>query len=193
MTSDTEKYALRKTLLDRRRALRESDVARKGAEIHARLRALPGFTNPPAVLTYVDAKDNEVPTQPLIALLFAAGMPVFVPVIAARGQMRWSRLEALDELAPARFGLLEPPPGRQRFEPYPARAIVLVPGIGFCTDGRRIGYGGGYFDRFLPTHPGTAIGLAFECQMVPDLPVSEHDRAVDMVVTESGVYRRPPG
>ncbi len=63
--------------------------------------------------------------------------------------------------------------------------VVVVPGLAFTPDGRRLGQGGGHFDRFLPLLRGDClrIGVAFEEQLVDDLPTSPHDIAVDVVIT----------
>ena len=64
--------------------------------------------------------------------------------------------------------------------------VILVPGLGFSHDGRRIGQGGGYYDRLLPLVRGLKIGVAFSCQMADQIPIEPHDHLVDGVITEHG-------
>jgi 5-formyltetrahydrofolate cyclo-ligase len=115
---------------------------------------------------------------------------VLVPVVRGPGEMLWSRLETWDDLARGHFGLLEPRGDRTRPSTPPPGAICLVPGIAFTPDGGRIGYGGGYFDRFLIYFDGFTAGMAFNVQMRDALPLDECDVRVHAVVTESAVYRR---
>ena len=182
-----DKRRLRAEALAVRRALAPEAVAEKSAAIHARLRALDSFAAARALLCYAASKDNEVDTLPILRALLAAARPVFVPVAEPGGRMRWSRLEAPGELVPARFGILEPPPARQRFEPFPAPSICLVPGLAFTRDGFRLGYGGGYYDRFLAGYGGVTVGLAYACQLRAALPCAPHDVPMRYVLTEDGL------
>ena len=83
------------------------------------------------------------------------------------------------------FGLLQPLADAQAVAPD----VILVPLIGFTADGRRLGQGGGHYDRWLAAHPGTpAIGLAWDCQLVADLPHEPHDHPLAAVVTPTRLY-----
>jgi len=183
----TAKVTLRAYYLALRRAMPPETVAAAGKTIFERVLTLSEFRDAPAVLTYVASKDNEVETRPLIERALAEARPVWVPVAGAGGALAWSRLRALDELAPGRFGILEPEPAARRIGPPPQDAVCLVPGIAFSPTGYRIGYGGGYFDRFLAGFGGVAVGLAYERQLAPDWRPEPHDRRVDILVTEARV------
>jgi len=152
--------------------------------------ALPEVRDASTVLCYVSSKDNEVDTHGLIAQFVETGRRVFVPIAEPGGIMLWSQLLELDELAPARFGILEPRPESRRISPAPPDALVLVPGIAFSPDGHRIGYGGGYYDRFLAGHEGPAIGLAFDVQIICSWETNEYDIPVKAVVTETRLIQR---
>ena len=184
-----DKQALRKQMLESRRAMALAEVRDKSMAIVKRLHSLEAFQQATRVLTYVASKDNEVDTRPLIESLLPEGKDVLVPIAEPGGHMTWSRLDALSELRPARFGILEPAPEFKRPTSPTAGDVVLVPGVAFAPDGYRIGYGGGYFDRFMAGFPGTKIGLAYDLQIVEKPPVEVHDVPVDMVVTEAKVYR----
>ena len=148
---DTIKEEIRRRCLAARRALAPEQVLEKSAAIYQHLQQLPLFQQASAVLTYVDSKDNEVQTRPLICQLLQNATPVFVPISEKGGQLRWSQLHNYDDLVPSRFGILEPRPERRTFPPLPTDAVCLTPGIAFSPRGDRIGYGGGYFDRFPRT------------------------------------------
>jgi 5-formyltetrahydrofolate cyclo-ligase len=185
-----DKAAIRRALLTRRRALTSDETRARGKAIEERLETLPEYAAAETVFIYVSSKDNEVGTHGLIEGALARGRPVAVPIAESRGRLLWSRLDAFDELAAGRFGILEPLPEFRRTVLPNASDIVVVPGIGFTPEGNRIGYGGGYFDRFLAGFTGVSAALAYSMQIVPSVPEEPHDVPVDIVVTESDVFRR---
>ncbi len=178
------KADIRAAALAARRALSPEAVAAKSAVIAQRVRALDAFERAPCVLSYVASKDNEVDTHALIDGLLRERRPVLVPVAEPLGVMIWSALHAWDDLTEGRFGILEPRPECLRPATPPPDSICLVPGVAFSEDGYRIGYGGGYFDRFLATFDGLGIGLAFREQMIQPWVPDPHDVAVQIVVTD---------
>lgn len=183
------KSDIRRRYLELRRALSHQDAAEKSARIRERLQDLKEFQQAEVVLSYISSKDNEVDTQVLIETLLASEKDVLVPFTGANRTLAWSPIRALSELAPATFGILEPRADCQRVMEPPAGAVVLVPGIAFARDGYRVGYGGGYFDRFLADFAGLKIGLAYDFQIVDSLPHAAHDVPVDIIVTESHIHR----
>ncbi len=91
---------------------------------------------------------------------------------------------AARDLAPGRFGIREPVGS----ELPPPPDLILVPGLAFDRSGNRLGWGGGFYDRWLGTHPGVPrLGIGFSCQIVADLPGEPHDLRVDGVLTEAGI------
>ncbi len=152
---------------------------------------MPCFHRSLLFLSYVSSKDNEVDTHTLIRDLLARRATVLVPVTQPGRVLVWSQLHELEDLAPGRFGILEPKQECLRLVPPPKGGVVIVPGVVFSTDCRRIGYGGGYFDRFLAQYEGTSIGLAFDCQIADDWVSEPHDIPVDFVVTESQLFTLP--
>ncbi len=183
------KSETRQKCLATRKNMAPDEVAAKSRAITERLKALDEFRKATTILCYVSSKDNEADTHALIESLLAEGRTVLVPVADREGILLWSRIEGLSELAPARFGILEPRPECRHLTVPPAESPVVVPGIAFTPDGCRIGYGEGYYDRFLAHHPGPGIALAFEVQIVPTFDRNHHDIAVDTIVTEQTVYR----
>lgn len=182
------KASIREDALKRRRSISADAAAENSAKIAARLDRVRIFQCASAVLSYVSAKDNEVDTWPVLRSLLAAGRSVFVPVCEPGTKtLEWSLLEDVRELVPAKFGLFEPDPAKRRVVPVPHGSVCLVPGVAFTRCGRRLGLGGGYFDRFLARYDGFAIGLAHATQLVEEIPVERHDRMVDLLVTECGV------
>ncbi|MEO7795598.1 MAG: 5-formyltetrahydrofolate cyclo-ligase [Thermoanaerobaculia bacterium] len=156
-----------------------------------RLLALPEIAGASRILTCLSF-GQELDTWRLVDRLLDMGKALFVP----RADPRDGRLHvhpypcALRTLA---FGLRQPPRGT----PEVALAAIddtldaaLVLGLGFDRRGFRLGYGSGYFDRFLLDRPFPAIGLAYDLQLEAELPAESHDIPLAVVVTESGIWRR---
>ncbi len=134
---------------------------------------------------------SEMDTATLMCGLYDRGATLALPVIDARKKPLIFRLYAPgDPLAPgAMMNILEPLPTA----PVVTPSVLLVPLLAFDARGQRLGYGGGYYDRTINglRQQGAmlAIGLAFSCQEVPDVPTGFHDARLDMIVTEKGVTR----
>ncbi len=184
----SDKAALRKEAESRRRSLSPEVVQRLGGEVQRHLAALPLFSDRVirAVAVY-DAQSFEVPLGDLVLELGSRGVVCVFPRVVKGSQVLSFRLVG-DEWARGPFGLREPPPHA------PQRAIAdidlfLVPGVAFTRAGLRLGRGGGYYDATLACRsPGApCIGVAFDCNVVTDLPVDAHDVPMDFVATESGV------
>ncbi len=184
-----DKAQIRKQCLARREASSPSDISNKSRSIRERLSALPEFRTASEIITYV-SKDNEVDTRLLIRDLLEQGRRVLIPISRKDGTLKWSSLKSLDDLGPGAFGVPEPPPDQRRIVEPANDALVIVPCVAFTPAGHRLGHGKGYFDRFLAQHRGTSVGLAFESQKIEHLPVEEHDIPLNIVLTESGCYRK---
>jgi 5-formyltetrahydrofolate cyclo-ligase len=93
-------------------------------------------------------------------------------------------VKEISELKPSRWNLREPDALPENVAPLEAVDLLLVPGVAFTRDGRRLGRGGGFYDRLLaePALRAVKIGICFAPQLVTELPVDPHDRAVDFVV-----------
>ena len=187
------KAEIRKDRLAARRAMSLEGVAAHSRAVIDRLRSLEAFHAARAFLCYVSSKDNEVDTLGLIQSLLDNHKPVIVPIAEPGGKMTWSRIIDLGELTPSHFGILEPRPEFHRVSMTPPDSVAIVPGIAWSIQCHRIGYGGGYFDRFLAAYKGATIGLAFDLQIVELWDIQPHDIPLNYVVTESRVYRNDLG
>lgn len=189
-----QKTVLRREINSKRRALSLEQWALLSEKIRRRIIESPFYASAEILLTYVSSKDNEVDTHTLIDCALAEGKQILVPVLAnERGGLRWSRLTSRDQLIRGRFGLCEVQPEFIEEVRYPDKgSICITPGIAFSKTGYRLGYGGGYYDRFLGEYQGITIGLAFEFQVVDAVPVDTHDFRVHHVVTDSFWYVCPP-
>jgi 5-formyltetrahydrofolate cyclo-ligase len=183
--SQQTKVWLRREFLERRRALVPEQVAVLSGGIVARALVLLTSQQHPVLLCYVASKDNEVETRELLAWALGAGTTVLVPVGLPGRALAWSVLEDFDSLVRTAFGIWEPPEAAREMVVPREDAPVIVPGIAFDREGYRLGYGGGYYDRFLAHHRGLKIGLAYDCQIADQLPHEIHDVPMNYIATES--------
>lgn len=175
------KTQLRRQLLQSRDRIPPERRRAKSLQITERLLNLPVVQAADCVFIYV-AFRSEVLTQPAISALLARGAAVCVPwtdTIARR--LIPARITTLDQLTPGAMGIPEPNPRHLQEVALGSIDVVVLPGAGFDCLGWRIGYGGGYYDRFLRSGTFQTVGIAFEEQIVPDVP---HDPAVDCPVRE---------
>jgi 5-formyltetrahydrofolate cyclo-ligase len=188
------KVALRRELRVRLAGLAPDAARRAAEEIARRALALPEVAEAGSVLVCLSF-GSELDTWGLVERLLASGKRVYVP----RADPRDRRLHlhrypcGLETLS---FGLRQPPRPAPGTEPdLPDEGIdmeigaVFVLGLGFDRRGIRLGYGGGYFDRFFGEHRVPAIGLAYGVQIVDRLPTEPHDVPMTVVVTEDEVIR----
>ncbi|MGA9085270.1 MAG: 5-formyltetrahydrofolate cyclo-ligase [Methanoregula sp.] len=183
------KQEIRAEVKRRRQALTPEEREEKSRRICGALLDLLDGTGP--VMAYV-AKPPEVDTAALIAGLLARGTRVIVPIIERETvSLRLSYLEDPSVLVESTFHVPEPTGHEIPARPDEVKAAI-IPLLAFDSEGNRLGYGAGYYDRFLAAHPGMkTIGVAFACQEMPDLPGESTDIQMDMIVTESGIVRVP--
>lgn len=186
------KAALRRQLLTRRQGLSPAVCEAASHAVGERLRQSPACQRAATIHTYVDALPNEVGTRPFIAWCLERGKRVIVPVIQGRRPpMSHAEIRSLDELCPGPLGLLQPAAaGARWWTEEQGVDLIVVPAVAFDRRGFRIGHGGGFYDVFLATCPGTpTIGLIYDALLLDEVPVEEHDRAVDLVLTETAAHR----
>lgn len=173
--------------LDVRSRLSADELGRLSRAIAARIIDSDAYRAADTVLTYIGAKPGELDTRPVVEDAWEAGKRVLAPLCRPGGALGWAYLEAWTELERTRLGLLEPRESAAR-RAEPAGGLCLAPGVCFRGDGHRVGFGGGYYDRFLAEFSGTAVALAPEAVFGVGFPVEVHDVPVAVVVTEAGFY-----
>jgi 5-formyltetrahydrofolate cyclo-ligase len=181
------KRAVRRTVLGIRDAIPPAERERLAGPITARFLDLPEVVSARSVMAF-SSFGSEVPTIGVIDGLLARGVLVLLPAIVD-GELEARRYEPGGEMTPTSFGALEPV--GDAIDPT-VIDVVCTPAVAFDRSGNRVGYGGGFYDRFLPrTRPDTVrAGLAFERQVVDEeLPLGRSDQRVDVVVTESETIR----
>lgn len=156
--------------------------------IFEHLSALPRYAQAQKVMIYLSI-GWEVDTWALVQDLQARGKEIYVPVVQKEPRaLLAAPFVSREDLVPAAFGILEP---ALRTPPIDAGKLdfVVVPGLAFSEGGFRVGYGGGYYDRFLATTKAQSAGLVYR-SFVRELPTDPWDHPVDFLVTEDGVLGR---
>lgn len=153
--------------------------------IRDRVLGLPLYREAPSLHTYIGAIEGEVATDGIVEAALASGRRVFCPrVVRGPDRLESYEIRSLDELIPGPRGLREPDPARARRVAEEEIGLVLVPGIAFDRRGHRIGFGAGFYDRFLGALGAPTVGLAFSLQIVHRVPCAKRDVPADWIVTE---------
>jgi 5-formyltetrahydrofolate cyclo-ligase len=183
-----DKEEIRQRILTLRNAMTPEDVAVKSSVIVRRLMELKEFREPSTLMVFLSF-GSEVQTDGIIRWGWENGKRIVVPRCRPEGRrLTPCLLEGFAELEAGHYGIREPKAGLVRPVPAGEIGVVLVPAVAFDRRGTRIGYGGGYYDRFLPEVPRAArIGAAFSCQIVAGIPADPHDIPVDRIVTEEEI------
>ena len=187
-TAALEKQRLREERLAAREALSEQERSVLDDHITQKLLATSEYVEATTVLTYVSVS-SEVSTRMFIECALRDGKTVAVPRCLPGHCLEFVAITSLDQLVPAPFNLLEPSKDLSALtESHMNNAICIVPALLVDTKGYRLGYGAGFYDRFLSTYSGKKICLAYQQNLSKTtLPHTEFDVAVDMVITESDV------
>jgi 5-formyltetrahydrofolate cyclo-ligase len=181
----------RRTVLSRRDAMSPEARAAASEQIARATAALIEALPAGSTVALYAPKGSEVDTARIDRETRARGIAIAYPRIV-EGERRLSfHAAAIDELEPGTFGLREPRADAPAIA-ADALAVIVIPGLAFDRRGGRIGWGRGYYDATLVSAPAAVrIGLAFECQLVDEVPRDPHDVRLHYVVTEAAVHRGP--
>jgi 5-formyltetrahydrofolate cyclo-ligase len=189
MRLSEEKKKLRLELLKIRNALSLEEYRQKSDAIHARLKQIPEVREAGIIHSYISMGDRkEADTLHLIRDFLSEGKKIMVPVIHKDTfRLDHSYLNSVDDLVAHKWRVLEP---KEMMEAKPSDAdLILVPMVGADERKNRIGYGKGFYDRFLSENEKLKIGICFECCLKNHIPVEPFDVPLDMIVTEKRVIR----
>ena len=186
MTTDQKKEIRQEVKRRRAEALPET-LHENSLKIKKTFVELEAYKNTALLLAYVDAK-REVETRLLMERAWKDHKKVAAPRVDGDGIMDYYYINSLDDLDPGSFGIMEPKMDCPICEDE--NGLMLMPGVAFDEHCHRVGYGGGYYDRYLEKHPGLVhIALAFEFQVFPEVPFEAHDILPQMIVTETRMIR----
>jgi 5-formyltetrahydrofolate cyclo-ligase len=186
---DRKQY-IRRSLRAVRRGLSEAERLARSRRVWERVAALACYQHARVVLGYM-AFDHEVLTDGLMRRAMASGKQLVLPMVLGNRQgMALYVIEELErDVAPGYCGILEPQPQRTRAVAPETLELAFIPGVAFDLRGGRLGLGAGFYDRLLSQLPRgiPMVGLAFDFQVIPRLPLQPHDILLDAIVTESRV------
>ncbi|MGI9188277.1 MAG: 5-formyltetrahydrofolate cyclo-ligase [Gaiellales bacterium] len=182
-----DKQALRGEHRARRRARSDAELAAWGTLLAAHVASIPGRT-----LTAFVGAGGEVPTLPLLDALVADGRRVLLPITLDDMNLDWAEYTGASDLAPAAFGLLEPTGPRLGLDAIADADVILAPALAVDREGRRLGQGGGCYDRSLPRASGEVIAVVADDELIEAVPTEPHDLPVAAVLTPSAGLMRFP-
>lgn len=185
MTKAEEKRLLRTAILAAREQLSEKYKASSSAAIRTHLMSMTEYREADTVFCFVSLP-QEIDTHPLLRSALAQGKRLCVPLCVG-GAMELRQITALEQLSPGVLGIPQP------LLTAPTVAVdevdfSIVPCLTCDRSGRRLGLGGGYYDRFLSTYRSAAAVVCRERLLREELPVEPHDMPIPWVVTEKGLY-----
>jgi len=179
------KQRLRRQIRDLRRHVEPTRRVEVGDAVARHVLGWQGLRPGRRVLLHA-ALPDEVPTEGLMRALLLRGHPILLPRAGPAGRLEFAAITELSAPVEGPFGALEPPSDELAVI-LDAEDLVLLPGVAFDRFGRRLGRGGGWYDRSLPPDVHDLFGIAFEFQLVDRVPATALDRRVRGVFSERGL------
>lgn len=181
-----EKRVMRKTVKKEVLQLGNSYCKEADYAIFENIKALDQYRQARTVFCYVST-ETEIDTIPLLKDILESGKTLGVPKCISKGVMQVYRIESLNELKPGSYGILEPEEGGKLIGPERID-LAIIPCLCCDKKGRRLGYGGGYYDRYLKKGDFVKVVLCREKLIKEEVPIEAHDIPMDFVISEKGIY-----
>lgn len=188
LTLRDEKNKLRAAFKQLRKQIPQTEKVARDRKICAHFLALASYRYADTLLLYYPRSD-EIDTRPIIEDALKSGKKVALPRCREGGQMDFHFITDLSELTEGKFSIPEPPESCPRFDKQSIckSVLIIVPGLAFDRKGYRLGYGKGYYDRYLSDITIQSVGFAYTACITDHLPRGRYDLPVDLIVTEKGV------
>lgn len=177
-----QKQALRKIIRQEMQQIPLSYFHQAGKAICRTILSSDLYRQSECVFCFVSC-GKEPDTYPLLNRILSDGKTLAVPLCRSEGQMELRRITSLSQLTPGAYNIPEPPEDAPILSPADVQ-LALIPCLAATRDGKRLGKGGGYYDRFLAAYTGTALLLCPALLLQPDIPVEPHDFSIPTVITE---------
>ena len=186
MEIDLSKNEIRRMIKEQKEKMDEASIDMKSDLIIDRLIETNIYKNSKSLLCYV-SYNQEVNTYRLIDEALRDGKKVYVPKVIEKGTMEFFNINNINEdLVSGYKGILEPKEYLEKF--LEKEALVIMPGLAFDVNKHRIGYGGGYYDRYLMKSDGFyKIAVCFDFQLLESISYEQHDLMPDMIITEKRI------
>ncbi len=178
------KKDIRKRVLEKRNFITREEWEEKSRRIYEKVIAHPFFLSADSIYCYIDYR-NEVGTKSIIKKAWELRKKVAVPFISD-GQMSFCYINRFEDLKEGYCGIMEPYQMPLAKDEAP---LVIMPGAAFDSDRHRIGYGKGFYDKYLGEKPSShTLALAFEFQMTDGIPADPYDICPEQIITEEHIY-----
>ena len=181
---EDKKDSLRNILLEKRDNTSFDLLKIASEKMQKKLKKIYAFKNAQKIGVYYPIQ-SEIFTQDIIQELISNGKEVFLPKVVGE-KMEFRKIIDFSSLEKGRFDIMEPKedcPKNNNLD------VILIPTVGISPSGVRLGYGNGFYDKFLAENKTTTIALTLEKQIVKNIPKSEHDISIDWVVTEDRFFQ----
>lgn len=182
MEDNTKKEALRKLFLEKRDNTSFDLMKIASSQIQKRLKKIKVFKHAQKIGAYYPI-GSEIPTQDIIQEIIASGKEIYLPKVIGK-DMEFRKISDFSSLEKGSFDIMEP---RSQCPVDNQLDVILVPTIAASPLGVRLGYGHGYYDKFLSKNKINTIALTLEKQIVKSIPKTEHDVLIDWIVTEDRI------
>ena len=184
MEDSEKKKSLRKNLLEKRDNTSHDMLKIASQKIHKRIGKIFAFKNAQKIGLYYPI-GSEIFTQDIIQELISNGKEVFLPKIIGKN-IEFRKISDFSSMETGNYDIMEP---NETCPTDNNLDVILVPTVGISQTGVRLGYGHGFYDRFLSSHKITAISLVLEKQILKNIPKLEHDVLMDWIVTEDKIQK----
>lgn len=189
------KANIRRLVLDKRNQMSQEDIVSKSAVIIDKVCSLDAYVNADTLLCFLNY-GSEVVTDDLIQHALLNGKRVYVPLVtdAKSGSMEFCAITSPDDIAVGYKGIREPIEHDYLVPKAEDKVLMILPGCAFDFNGNRIGYGKGFYDRYLQRYYNMCrmktIAIAFHIQIVENIEPGKHDVPYDVLITENTVFQR---
>lgn len=185
MEKNMDKKAIRKEIFKRRREADPAKIQEDSRIICQKIIESPLFQNADSVYVYMDCK-GEVSVKLLLETAWKLGKKTAAPKVTGPGEMKYCYIQSYEDVARGYYDIPEP---ITQTEAADEDALLIVPGVAFDCNRHRCGYGQGFYDRYLAAHKKhPTIAIAFDFQIVPEVPADEFDIFPQMLITEKEVF-----
>ena len=182
-----DKKVLRKRLIEKRKSLDKNAKSHWDKIISDTICNSDYFKSAKQVLIF-SSTDDEFDTKHIVKCCKAQAKDVFYPLCLDRdGNMEFFKVSHADDLVLGMYNIFEPKPTCEKYV-QKENDLVIVPCLSADRQKNRIGYGKGYYDRFLSEFCGTKVGVCYDFQVLDEIPASEHDVKMDIIITETRIY-----
>ena len=183
-----DKILIRKKVLQKLRALSAIEKSQAESVMLESLKNWEIFKKAGVIHIFI-SKPDEPDTKSIIEYCWSSGKIIAVPIVLPDTfNLFHSEIKSFDDLVSGMHGTQEPSPERRIKINPKSFDLVIVPGVAFDRQGGRVGHGKGYYDRFLELTSAFRLALAFDCQLLENVPTELHDITMNAILSESGIF-----